>query len=301
MNPHTADLAAQAYRVGLFGREGFTVFDEHWYAGHAMPGYGLLFAPLAWLIGMRVAAALAVMCSIALFESLTRRFYGTAGGAGDALETEGPRARAGRRFGKSHRDPDTPGAGLVAAGGCLFAVAAVGDVWSGRLTFAFGVAFGVACVFALARGRRAAGAALAGVCAAASPVAGLLLALAALSQAIARRRAGALALVGAPVALVLGPLELLFAEGGLEPFPVRSFAASAAVTLAFLWGVPRGDRLLRVGGVVYLLALAGTLLAHSAMGSNIERYGVLLGGPLLLCSLGREAARRAAPRGAGKA
>ncbi|HUB35722.1 MAG TPA: hypothetical protein VL972_02775, partial [Solirubrobacteraceae bacterium] len=265
-DPRTPDLAAQAYRVSLFAREGFLVFDEHWYAGHGLPGYGLLFAPVATLIGMRLAGALAVLASIALFEALARRFY-------------------------------RPGGGWLAAGTCLFAVAAVGDVWSGRLTFAFGVTFALACVFALSRGWRPAGAVLAGVCAAASPVAGLLLVLAVFSWALARASEapggtgaalGALATVAVPVALVLGPLEFLFPEGGFEPFPTTSFAASVLATAAFLWAVPRRDRLLRVGGAVYLVALLVALLWHTPMGSNLERYGVLLAGPLLLCSVGRE-------------
>ena len=39
------------------------------------------------------------------------------------------------------------------------------------------------------------------------------------------------------------------------------------------------------GAVVYLLACVLCLLIHTPMGSNIERYAVLLAGPLLLCAL----------------
>ncbi len=255
-DPRTPDLAAQAYRVGLYERIGFGVFDERWYAGHGLPGYGLLFAPGASLVGMRLLAAVSVFVSILLFERLVVEVYGD-----------------GR---------------LVRAGACVFAVAAVGDVWSGRLTFAFGVTFGMACVFALWHGRPWAGGALAGVCAAASPVAGLLLVLAAFTYALNRRSARVLATVGVPVGLVLGPLELLFSEGGFEPYPVRSFGATAIVIVAFLWAVPPREHLLRLGAVVYLLACVLALAIHTPMGSNIERYGVLLAGPLLLCALGRD-------------
>ena len=58
VDPRTPDLAAQVYRVGLFEHGGFAVWDEHWYAGHALPGYSLLFPPLASLLGLRVLAAL---------------------------------------------------------------------------------------------------------------------------------------------------------------------------------------------------------------------------------------------------
>ena len=45
--PATPDLAAQVYRAGLFEREGYTLYDLYWYGGHHMPGYSLLFPPLA--------------------------------------------------------------------------------------------------------------------------------------------------------------------------------------------------------------------------------------------------------------
>ena len=48
--------------------------------------------------------------------------------------------------------------------------------------------------------------------------------------------------------------------------------------------------MLRVGAVVYLLACLLCLMVHTPMGSNIERYAVLLAGPLLLCGLAGEGA-----------
>jgi hypothetical protein len=267
-DPRTPDLAAQLYRVRLFEAHGFAVFDEHWYAGHSLPGYGLLFTPLASLIGMRALAALAAVISALLFERIARGAYG------------------------SHA--------LVRAGACVFAIAAAGDLWSGRLTFALGVTLGLGCALALARSRPAAVVALlAALCAAASPVAGALLVLAALTLALARRSPRVSVLVGLPVALVLAPLQLLFGEGGYEPFPTSSFVASTVVVIAFLWALPRreGERLLRIGAVLYLLACLLALVVLTPMGSNIERYAVLLAGPLLLCSFG-EAARAGAQAGA---
>ncbi len=58
--PHTPDLAAQVYRVGLFGKLGFAVWDEHWYAGHHLPGYSLLFPAFGTLVGIRAAGAICV-------------------------------------------------------------------------------------------------------------------------------------------------------------------------------------------------------------------------------------------------
>jgi hypothetical protein len=263
VDPRTPDLAAQVYRLGLYERTGFGVFDEHWYAGHALPGYSLLFAPIASLIGMHALAVVSVLASVALFEQIVLGVYG--------------------------RDL------CVRLGACLFAVAAVGDVWSGRLTFALGVACACACAYAIWRDRLLAAALLAGVCAAASPVAGVLLALAALTYALMWRAPGVLLAVAVPAALVLVPVRALFAEGGYEPYPVTSFAATMLVVIAFLLVLPRGEgsRALRVGALVYLVACGLCLVVHTPMGSNIERYGVLLTGPLLLCALaGRDPAGR---------
>jgi hypothetical protein len=255
-DPRTPDLAAQVYRVGLFNHIGLAVWDEHWYAGHDLPGYSLLFPPLASLLGLRLLAALSVLASATLFERL-------------ALTVYGPSARWGAAW---------------------FAAAAVGDIWIGRLTFALGVSFALAAAFALLHKRPLAAGLLAALCAAASPVAGVLLALAGLTLSLHRRsisgRSSRAALVlAAPAAAVVVPLVLLFPEGGFEPYPILSFAATLLVVLAFLWALPPSQPLLRLGGVVYLLACLLCLLVHTPIGSNIERYAVLLAGPLLLCAL----------------
>ncbi|HXW59657.1 MAG TPA: hypothetical protein VEJ23_09305, partial [Solirubrobacteraceae bacterium] len=130
--PRTPDMAAQAYRVALFGQLGFAVFDAHWYAGHELLGYSLLFPALGSLLGLRTLGCLAVLASVALFERLAAGAYGAAARWGTAC----------------------------------FALAAVGDVWSGRLTFALGVSLGMAAALAWARSRFALAAVLAALCAA---------------------------------------------------------------------------------------------------------------------------------------
>jgi hypothetical protein len=273
-NPRTPDLAAQVYRANLFRQIGFSVWDERWYAGHHLPGYSLVFPPLAALIGVRTVGALAVLTSTVLFERTAHTLFDS---------------RPARW------------------GSVWFAVAAVGDAWIGRLTFALGVAFALGAVWALLRGRTGRAAVVAVLCAATSPVLGVMLAMAAVSWVLARRAwRGALSLGAPAVALALG-LALLFPEGGWEPFPTLSFVVTALVVVGFLWVLPDGrpdgehpesgrpgserpgvdPRTLRVGAVVYLVACVGSLVVHSPMGSNIERYGVLLAGPLLVCVLGR--------------
>jgi hypothetical protein len=137
--PPTPDLAAQVYRAGLFQREGFTLFNANWYGGHHTPAYSILFPPLGALIGVRLAGALAAVASAVLFERIARRHFG-----------------AGARW-----------------GALWFGAGTAGDLLIGRLTFAVGVALALAAVFALQRGHRRSGVALAVACTLGSPVAGL--------------------------------------------------------------------------------------------------------------------------------
>ena len=51
LDPASADLAAQEYRVDLFDAEGLGLWDNGWYSGHHLPGYSLLFPPLGSLLG----------------------------------------------------------------------------------------------------------------------------------------------------------------------------------------------------------------------------------------------------------
>jgi hypothetical protein len=273
VDPRTPDLAAQVYRVALFHQLGWAVWDTHWYAGHSLPGYSLLYPPLASLLGIRVVGALCVLASTLLFARLLSSVYG----------------EAAARWGAA-----------------CFAVAALGDVWIGRMTFALGVSLALAAGLALMRERWLWAAVLAALCAAASPVAGVLLALAGLTVSLARRSPRELVTLAAPVALVVLPLAALFPEGGYEPYPILSFAATIVVVLAFLLALPPRSRLLRIGAWVYLATCVACLLVHSPMGSNVERYAVLLAGPLLLCARlaqpqqrdGLSAWRRIAPAGA---
>ncbi len=283
VEPRTPDLAAQVYRVSLYRHLGFTVWDEHWYAGHHLPGYSLTFPPLAALLGMRTVAVLSLLLSAGLFEALVRGLYGEA-------------ARWGALW---------------------FALAALADVWIGRLTFALGVAFAVACFFVFLaperRGRAlrrergkvsgdgvgphehdrrrglvrsAIVVALALLCSASSPVAGLLLALVALTHSLTTRSPRTALLIGAPAVAVAVALAVLFPEGGWEPYPTTSFLATVAVVAGFLLVLPAGRNELRVAGLVYLGVCVLSVALHTPMGANVERYGLLLGAPLLLCAVG---------------
>ena len=250
VDPRTPDLAVQVYRAELYRRLGFVVWDEHWYAGHDMPGYSLLFPPLGALLGVRLVGALSVLASSVLFERLAYARYG-----------------AGARWGAA-----------------FFVAAALGDVWSGRVTFALGMSLALGAGLALRRGHALWAGVLAALCACASPVAGAFLGLAALTVALADRSPRAVLALAAPAGIVVAGLVALFPEGGFEPFPTLSFAATALLTVAFVALLPRAARMERIGGLVYLAVCVACVLVHTPVGSNVERYGVLLAGPLLLCA-----------------
>jgi hypothetical protein len=262
VDPRTPDLAGQVYRANLFAEVGWTVWDGRWYGGHDIPGYSLVFPPLAAWLGVRTVGALAVLASATLFERAARSVYG-------------PAARWGAIW---------------------FAVAALGDVWSGRVTFALGVSFALAAVAVLAHGgarparpgrsgAAPAAGALAALAAACSPVAGALLALAAVTHSLVARSWRGAIVLGVPPAIVVAALAGFFAEGGWEPYPFLSFLATVAVVAGFLLALGPGQRLLRVGALLYLAACVACVAVHTPMGSNVERYGVLLAGPLLVCAL----------------
>jgi hypothetical protein len=246
--PHTPDLAAQTYRVDLFRRIGFAIYDEHWYAGHSLPGYSLLFPALGVLLGARTVGVLSVLVSTALFALLVAGRYG-----------RGARAAA-----------------------VAFAVAAAADAWQGRLAFALGVAVALGAGLAYVRDRTPAAVALAALSAAASPVAALGLGIAALTGALTTRSLRPLAVLAVPGAIVVLAMAVLFPEGGTEPYPTLSFLATAAAVFAFTAAAGREERGLRIAGPLYLFICLLFLVIHSPVGSNVERYGVLLAAPMLL-------------------
>jgi hypothetical protein len=79
-------------------------------------------------------------------------------------------------------------------------------------------------------------------------------------------------------------LAALFPEGGREPFPTTSFVATLAAALAFVGLVGREQRVLRVGGGLYVVAVLLSLLLSTPMGSNVARLAILFAGPLLICA-----------------
>lgn len=258
--PSSADLAAQTFRADLFDLHGLLVWSNDWYAGFHLPGYSLLFPPLAAWIGVRLLGVLAAVAAAGLFGALARERYGERG----------------------------------RLGALWFGAATATSLFTGRITFALGVAIGLAALLALQRERPRLAAALAVLTAFASPVAGLFLAIAGAAVAIARRPAigGAGAWAGGAgvavaAALALAALGLAFPIDGVEPFVTSAFQnvpIFAAVALVLL---PGDERVLRWGVALYALAAIALFAFDNAVGGNVTRLGALFAGPVLALALWR--------------
>src|SRR5690242_13493319 len=179
ISPPSLDLAAHLLRAKLFRAEGFGIWNNWWYAGHHVPGYSVLFPPIAALLTPQVAGALAAVGTAALFEPLARRHFGE-----DAW-----------------------------FGSVWFGAATATNLFTGRLTFAFGLLPATGMALALQRRRPWLATGLAVVTALASPVAALFGALTGAAYAIGaflehRRMRAVLPGVGAIVGSLL-PVALL--------------------------------------------------------------------------------------------
>ncbi|HEV2873969.1 MAG TPA: hypothetical protein VGW14_02375 [Thermoleophilaceae bacterium] len=254
--PRTVDLAAHTFRADLFAEEGFTIWNGQWYGGHHTPAYSIISPPLAWLLGPPLALSLAAVASAALFPPLARGAFGEV------------QARWGSLW---------------------FGIATATLLFTARLPFALGVAFGLAALLALQRRRYGWAIVLAALCPLGSPVAGLFLAMAGVAFALAAngdrtKRYEGLAIAAAAFVPAL-LLAWAFPEGGWAPFPFTAYLPIPAFALACLVVLPREQRALRWGAALYGIGATVALLMETPMGGNAVRLGALFGGPVLLCAL----------------
>ncbi len=259
--PPSADLAAASYRSELFGRVGFTLWDNGWYGGHHLPAYSVFAPALGWLIGPLALAAVSMTVAAWLF----------------ALLIDG-------RF-------PAPAVRIAAV---WFALGAAIGLLASRVPFDLGLAIGLGALVLAQRGRRASALGLAAVCALTSPVAGAFLALAALAWALGgRSRRFALALTAASL-VPIAALTVAFPEGGSQPFVASAFYPDLLGVLIVFAAIQPEYRVLRIGTLLYAAALVGSYVIPTAVGGNVDRLGALVAGPIAACVLaGRSAGRRA--------
>ena len=252
LEPRPGDLAVHVFRAELFGREGFTIWNGHWYGGHHTPAYSVLSGPLSWLLGPRLVLVLSCVACAALFEQLARGHFGA------------ERARWGALW---------------------LGIGTVTLLATSQLPFALGTAFGLTAALALQRRRPRLATAFAFLCPLASPVAGLFTAMGGLAYAISardRRLAG-----GAIALAALAPtlfLSAAFPEGGWAPFPFSAYVPIPLFCAACLVVLPREERALRAGAVLYAIGATLAVAFETPMGGTASRLGMLFGGPVLLCA-----------------
>ncbi len=250
------DYPAQIFRVEMYVRNGFTLWDTQWYSGHHLPGYSILFPPLGAVFGpVLVGAVCAVGCAF-FFDRLVRAQFGS----------------------------------VAFVGSLWFAVGTVTNLAVGRITYLLGLTIGLAAVWFLSRDRRVPAVVLGLLCPLASPVAGVFLALAGgawwlagvRSRNTRLSRTWGLALAGVAVAPTL-VLAALFPEGGSFPFRGATLAFVLGVCAFTFWAVPAGLTTLRTGVALYAVACTGAFVLATPLGGNITRLGMDFAGPLLAC------------------
>jgi hypothetical protein len=280
--PPSADLAAAGYRSELLTRAGFTLWDNGWYGGHHLPAYSVLAPALGALIGVQLLAAVSMTLATALFTRLLDGAFA---------------ARATR------------------LASLWFAFGAAIGLLANRVPFDLGLAIGMGALVAarssIGRGgaasgrrRRSLAIALAVVCTLASPIAGAFLALVAIAWALAAWSSGdesaqrKLALALAAAALVpVAVLVVAFPEGGPQPFVASAFYPTLGGVLLIGVLMPREQRLVLTGTLLYAVALLAAYEIPTAVGGNVDRLGALIAGPLAAaCAIGAGASKDAARR-----
>ncbi len=252
VSPSSPDLAAASYRSNLFSRMGFTLWDNSWYGGHHLPAYSVLAPALGALLAPRLVAALSMIAATALFTAL--------------IDGRFPR-RATR------------------LAGVWFAFGASVGLLSSRVPFDLGLAIGLGSLLLAQRQRPRTALALAMICSLSSPVAGAFLALAFLAWALTGPvRAWPAALTVAALAPI-GLLSLVFPEGGTQPFVASAFYPALAGVVVVGALIPAEQRTLRIGTLLYALALTGSYVLATAVGGNSDRLGALAAGPVAACAL----------------
>jgi hypothetical protein len=267
------DLSAQVARGHFFEQHGFTPIDFRWYGGVYPFGYSAFTGPANAVFGSRGVGAISCVVSAVAFAWLLAQV----------------------------------GARRPLIGGVLGAITGVFNLVSGRTTFAMGIALGMLalCTVGLTMHRyqpqttsasvlsgffrRRASLwelVLAGVLAAAStaasPVAGLFVALCGAALLLSGWGVEGLVLAitaGLPMAVP----TFVFHDGGVQPFTEEAMKVSVAACLAVVLLVPRrGYQAVRIGAVLAAVGAAATFYLHTPLGSNVIRLSMLFAAPIVV-------------------
>lgn len=260
--PRTLDLSAQVFRAELWERHGWVLWNDAWYSGHTIPGYSLLYPPLGAWLGHELLGVVCSIAAAALFATIARRAYGERAWLGSAW----------------------------------FGAASTIALFGGRITFALGVALGLAAMLAIQRRRPGLGALAGALAGLSSPVAGLFTALAAGAVLLGRldgaksgsdlpRDVGSAVAVAVAATVATLTLALLFPTPGFQPFNLSAFVPLALASVAALRILPGHMRVLRWGFVLYALVGVAALAFDTPLGGNVVRLGTTFALAILALAL----------------
>jgi hypothetical protein len=247
------DLPAQIYRVSLFHRAGLTLWDSQWYGGHWTLDYSVIFPPLAGVLGLTTTAALSACGAALAFDRLVVDHFGPSGRVGSVL----------------------------------FAVGTTVQLAIGQLPFLLGEALALGACWAAARRRWPLAVILGLLAALSSPLAGAFLGLAIVAWLLAAwpKRPWEPALILAAIALPIVITAVLFPGQGGFPYPPLDFVVELGIALVMAFIVPRGQRILHVAVVLYVLATVASFVIPSPIGGNVGRLAECAAIPLGACVL----------------
>jgi len=256
VHPPSQDFASGHFRAQL-ARRGVHLWNNLWFGGHPLPGFGVVSPLLGGLFGVVPVSLVSVLAATWCFVLLIEHW---------------------RRSNPAIPDP------VVAA--VLFAFGCGANLWGGRLTFLPSVMFGALALLCLQRGRPWSMAVSAALCGLSSPLGALSLSVIIAAAWLARSAPRRLLVIAALATVIpIGTLIVLFPEGGWFPFTAGTLVLLTAAVLTAGW-CGRTVSLVRWSVVTYGLVVIGAFALKSPLGGNVVRLGWLLAGPVAALTLG---------------
>jgi hypothetical protein len=246
-----SDFPAQVFRFDLVREHGFVIWNSQWFGGHATLAYSVISPVLGAITGPVVLGAISGIAAAVLFARCA--YFGF--------------ARAST------------------LGALWFAVGTVTNLIVGRVTFALGVALGLAAIYALQRRHPVATVACALLCALASPLAGAFLAIALTAYAFAQREVRVTAAIALVATLLpIATLALLFPTPGAQPYRLWALGWDL-ICCGLVAGFAGRYTVLKWGALFYAIAALGSYIYPTALGGNVSRLGQYFAMPILACLL----------------
>ena len=242
LGPPGNDLAAHVYQLDVYANHGFELWTNYWYAGrYTFVGYSLIYYPLAALVGIKLLAVLSAATATAAFTLLVRETWGEQ----TALATR------------------------------LFAVVTAASVVTAAFPYGLGLAFTLAALLALARGRTVWFGVFVALTLAASPLAFLFLVVFVCAAGISRleHKPTKPAAIVAATCVVAALIWRLFPDPGRFPFATGELAAAltfCGIGLGVTWRLERA-RILRALFAIYAVLCVLAYAVPSDIGANAAR------------------------------